>query len=575
MIAATTRWEIEPPAPEEFLHHFPDVSPLLIQLLYNRGLRTASEARAFLSGEYKTDHPFKMKGMNEAVARIRQAIRAGEPIAVYGDFDADGITATALLVTALRSLGANARPYIPDRLGESYGLNKPALTRLAEDGVRLVITVDCGIRDPAEVAHGNSLGMDSIITDHHTAPAPEDLPPARAIINPQQEGCPYPFKRLAGVGVAFKLADALLRVHRHGYDSNSPPTDLEVESLLDLVALGTVADVVPLRQENRLLVKKGLRAINNGLARAGVRALMAEARLRRGQIDAESIGFGLAPRLNAAGRLDSAMKSCQLLLSTTDEEARALAADLGQLNRERQGMTRELLEQAKAEVQSLPEERICIIAGQEYHPGIVGLIAGRLREEFSRPAIVINVGPETSRGSARSIPEFHITQALDKCKSLLVRHGGHAMAAGFEVDNSNLEALTTRLRIIAREELTVEDLIPTLRIDTELSPQQITFETLDLINQLAPFGTDNERPVFVTRGLGVRQYRTVGSNRNHLKLLLSNGVVVLDAIAFHQAKHAAGELPKAIDVVYTLSRREWNGRTDLQLVVKDLRPSEV
>ena len=575
MIAATTRWEIEPPAPDEFLSHFPDVPSLLMQLLYNRGMHSASEARAFLAGEYQGDHPFKMRGMNEAVARVRQAIRAGEPIAVYGDFDADGITATALLVTALRSLGAKARPYIPDRLGESYGLNKPALTRLAEDGVRLLITVDCGIRDAAEVAHANSLGMDVIITDHHTAPAPEDLPPARAIINPQQEGCPYPFKRLAGVGVAFKLADALLRVHRHGYDSNSPPTDLEVESLLDLVALGTVADVVPLRQENRLLVKKGLRAINNGLARAGVRALMAEARLRRGQIDAESIGFGLAPRLNAAGRLDSAMKSCQLLLSTTDEEARALAADLAQLNRERQEMTRELLEQAKAEVQSLPEERICIIAGQEYHPGIVGLIAGRLREEFSRPAIVINVGPETSRGSARSIPEFHITQALDKCKSLLVRHGGHAMAAGFEVDNSNLEALTTRLRIIAREELTAEDLIPTLRIDTELSPQQITFETLDLINQLAPFGTDNERPVFMTRGLGVRQYRTVGSNRNHLKLLLSNGVVVLDAIAFHQAKHAAGELPEAIDVVYTLSRREWNGRTDLQLVVKDLRPSEV
>ena len=574
MLTTTTRWEVQPRAPDDFLNDLLDIPPLLTQLLYNRGLRTASEARAFLAGEYKADHPFKLKGMNEAVARIRQALRVREPIAVYGDFDADGITATALLVTALRSLGADVKPYIPDRFDESYGLNKPALTQLAQDGIRLVITVDCGIRDPAEVAHANSLGMDIIITDHHTAPAPVDLPRARAIINPQQEGCPYPFKRLAGVGVAFKLADALLRVHHQGYGSDDASTDLKAEDLLDLVALGTVADVVPLREENRFLVQQGLRIINSGLGHPGVRALMAEAGLQPGQIDAERIGFGLAPRLNAAGRLDKAMKSCQLLLSSKDEEARALASELGQLNRERQKMTEGLLEQAKTEVQSMPEEHICIIAGPDYHPGLVGLIAGRLREEYHRPAIVIKLGTDTSRGSARSIPNFHITRALDKCKSLLVRHGGHAMAAGFEVDNSNLEALTARLRAIAREELTPEDLIPTLRIDTELSSKEITFETLDLISQLAPFGTENERPVFITRGLIVRQYRIVGSNRNHMKLLLSNSVVVLDAIAFHQAERITGEFPKAVDVVYTLNRHEWNGRTDLQLVVKDFRPSE-
>lgn len=575
LITTTTRWEIEPRAPDDFLSDFPDVPPLLVQLLYNRGLDTPSDAMAFLAGDYKSDHPFAMQGMNEAVARIRQAIRAGEPIAVYGDFDADGITATALLVTALRSLGADVKPYIPDRLDESYGLNKPALTQLAKDGTRLVVTVDCGIRDPAEVTHANSLGMDVIITDHHTAPAPEDLPPAKAIVNPQQEGCPYPFKRLAGVGVAFKLADALLRVCHDECDSTNTPTDLEAESLLDLVALGTVADVVPLREENRFLVQQGLRIINAGLARPGVRALMTEAGLRAGQIDAESIGFGLAPRLNAAGRLDTAMRSYDLLLSATDEDARALAADLGRLNRQRQDMTRELLERAKVDTEATPEERICIIAGEDYHSGLVGLIAGRLREEFHRPAIVIKVGPISSRGSARSIPGFHITKALDQCKSLLVRHGGHAMAAGFEVDNSNLEALISRLRAIARDELTPEDLVPTLRIDAELPRDEITFGTLDLISRLAPFGTANERPVFVTRGLNVREHRIVGSNRNHLKLLLSNGVVVLDAIAFYQGERVAGGVPKALDVVYTLSRHEWNGRTDLQLVVKDFRPSRL
>jgi len=574
LLTTTTRWEVQPRAPDDFLNDLFDIPPLLTQLLYNRGLRSASEARAFLAGEYKADHPFRLKGMNEAVARIRQALRVREPIAVYGDFDADGITATALLVTALRSLGADVKPYIPDRLNESYGLNKPALTQLAQDGIRLVITVDCGIRDQAEIAHANSLGMDIIITDHHTAPAPVDLPRARAIINPQQEDCPYPFKRLAGVGVAFKLADALLRVHHQGYESADVTTDLRAEDLLDLVALGTVADVVPLREENRFLVQQGLRIINNGLGQPGVRALVTEAGLQPSQIDAERIGFGLAPRLNAAGRLDKAMKSCQLLLSSEDAEARDLAAELGQINRERQKMSECLFEQAKAEVESLPEEHICIIAGPEYHPGLVGLIAGKLREEFHRPAIVIKLGTDTSRGSARSIPNFHITRALDKCQSLLLRHGGHAMAAGFEVDNSNLEALTTSLHIIAREELTPEDLIPILRIDAELSPKEITFNTLDLINQLAPFGTDNERPIFLTRSLNVRQHRLVGNNRNHMKLLLSNGVVVLDAIAFRQAGRITGEFPKAIDVVYTLNRHEWNGRTDLQLVVKDFRPSE-
>lgn len=572
MTSSSTKWDIAPRVPEQLARRLPDVPALLIQILYNRGLRTAPELEAFLSGEYKADQPFVMKGMHKAVARIRQAIRAGEQMAVYGDFDADGVTATALMVTALRSLGGNVRPYIPDRLGESYGLNTKAIAQLAQDGVRLLVTVDCGIRAPEEVAFGNSLGMDIIITDHHTAPAPEGLPPAVAIVNPQQQECPYPFKRLAGVGVAFKLADALFRVHNNCHDSTGEPTRFEADDLLDLVAMGTVADVVPLREENRYLVRQGLQIINSRQARAGVRALVAEARLKPGQIDSEGIGYGLAPRLNAAGRLESALKSYELLLSETDEEARALAASLGEINRRRQDMTRELLETARVEAQTMLDERICVIAGAEYHAGLVGLIAGRLREEFHRPSIVIRLGEQASRGSARSIPGFHITRALDKCKSLLVRYGGHAMAAGFEVRNSDLEALKSRLQAIAREELTEEDLVPTIRVDAELPAEQITFDTVDLLGRLAPFGTDNERPVFLTRDLTVRQCRVVG--KDHLKLLLTDGVVVVDAIAFRQAARLDGEVPQAIDVIHTLSRHEWNGRTNLQLVVKDFRPSQ-
>jgi single-stranded-DNA-specific exonuclease len=572
LTSEAAKWDIAPPAPEHIAGRLPDIPPLLVQLLYNRGLCDAPEIEAFLSGEYKADHPFVVKGMNEAVARIRQAIREGERMAVYGDFDADGVTATALMVTALRSLGGTVTPYIPNRLDESYGLNREALARLAQDGTRLLITVDCGIRAPEEVAFGNSLGLEFIITDHHTAPAPEDLPPAVAIVNPQQEGCPYPFKRLAGVGVAFKVADALFRAHNYGLGSTGESARLESEKLLDLVALGSVADVVPLREENRFLVRQGLQLINSGQARPGVRALMDEARLRPGHVDAESIGYGLGPRLNAAGRLDSALKSYRLLLSTSEEEAHALAASLGEINRKRQEMTRELLSVAKAEAESTLEERICIVTGPEYHVGLVGLIAGRLREEYHRPAIAIRMDTETSRGSARSIPGFHITRALGKCEPLLIRYGGHAMAAGFEVENSNLDTLVSRLRAVARDELTEQDLIPTISIDAELPAEQITFDTIDLLDWLAPFGTDNERPVFVTRGLRVRGCRIVGSG--HLKLLLSDGVVVLDGIAFRQGGRYAGEFPDCVDVVYTLNRHEWNGQTSLQLVIKDFRPSQ-
>lgn len=553
---------------------FPGLSPLIVQLLYNRGLSTPSEVRAFLKGEWPEDNPFRLKGMNEAVTRLRQAIRQREPIAVYGDFDTDGVTATALLVETLSALGAQVRPYIPHRVEEGYGLNMNALRELARRGSRVVVTVDCGIRSVPEVAYGRRLGLDIIVTDHH-APG-EELPPATAAINPKQADCRYPFKELAGVGLAFKLAQALLRAHRQtpvasskvGARGRAPL--LQEEDLLDLVALGTVADLAPLLGENRALVMRGLEKLNQP-QRLGLQALISRAGVRPGQITATTIGYILGPRLNAAGRLDTAMASYNLLLSSSPTEAESLALKLEEVNRERQRLTVDTLERAREQVLALgEEEKLFFVAAEDYLPGIVGLVAQRLTEEFYRPSVVVELGEKTSRGSARSIPEFNITAALDQCRDLLVRYGGHAAAAGFTVANANLEPLQQRLRQIAMHQLEGRELLPTLSIDAEVDLSEINWATYTLLEQLEPFGYANPAPLLLSRGVIVRDARLVGED--HLKMTLSDGRVVWDAIAFHQGEWV-GKLPRCLDIVYTLEVNEWNEEKRLQLNVKDLRPS--
>ena len=504
--------------------------------------------------------------MNEAVTRLRQAIRQREPIAVYGDFDADGVTATALLVETLSALRAQAEPYIPHRVDEGYGLNKSALRELAQQGIKVVVTVDCGIRSILEVAYGNGLGLDIIVTDHH-APG-EELPLATAAINPKQADCRYPFEKLAGVGLAFKLAQALLRANRQTPVIRGK-VDLDEEDLLDLVALGTVADLAPLLEENRALVTRGLEKLNQP-QRLGLRALITQAGVRPGQITATTIGYVLGPRLNAAGRLDTAMTSYNLLTSSSPAEARSLALELEEANRERQRLTVDTLERAREQVLSIgEEERLFFVAAKDYLPGIVGLVAQRLTEEFYRPSIVVELGPERSRGSARSIPEFNITAALDQCSDLLVKYGGHSAAAGFTVTNANLEPLQQRLRQIATHQLAGVELLPTLSVDAEVDLSEMNWATHALLEQLEPFGYANPTPVFLSREVIVRDARVVGED--HLKMTLSDGRAVWDAIAFRQGGWA-GKLPRRIDVVYTLEVNEWNEEKRLQLNVKDLRP---
>ncbi|MBC8262659.1 MAG: single-stranded-DNA-specific exonuclease RecJ [Anaerolineales bacterium] len=562
-------WQIAPPAPANHLARFPQLSPLIVQLLYNRGITAPLDVRDFLAGARPEDNPFRLKGMNEAVTRLRQAIRQGELVAIYGDFDADGVTATALLVETLSALGARVKPYIPHRVDEGYGLNTEALHQLASEGVKVVVTVDCGIRSIEEVNYGRKLGLDIIITDHHSVG--EEVPPALAVINPKQPDCRYPFKDLAGVGVAFKLAQALLRANRQVPVAKGE-VSVNEEDLLDLAALGTVADLAPLLGENRSLVKRGLERLN-AAERLGLRAMIAQAGLKLGQIDAATIGFILGPRLNAAGRMDDAATSYELLTCRSPDQAANLAQELEELNRRRQRLTLEALERAQEQAPMADEsQKLLFVAGEDFPSGIVGLVAGRLTEEFYRPSLVVELGPEESRGSARSIPEFNITAALDQCSGLLVKYGGHAAAAGFTVANDNLEALQERLKELAAEQLEGVELTPTLLIDAEVELSEMDWATQALLTQLEPCGYANPAPLLLSRRAIVRDARAVGTDGGHLKLSLSDGQARWGAIAFRQGQWA-GQLPPHIDVVYSLEINEWRGEKQLQLNVKDLRPS--
>jgi single-stranded-DNA-specific exonuclease len=558
------RWQIAPPLSEQELARFSDLPPLVAQMLHNRGIEDPGAAHAFLAGGSIADNPFDLKGMDEAVACLRRAIRRGEAIAVYGDFDTDGVTATALLVQTLSAMGARVRPYIPHRVDEGYGLNLDALRKLYRQGVRVVVTVDCGIRSVDEVEQA-SQGLELIVTDHHSVgPA---LPPAVAVINPRQPGCPYPFKRLAGVGVAFKLAQALIRVQGKLKETG----DLTEESLLDLVALGTVADLVPLLGENRSLVQRGL-ALLNEPSRPGAEALMANAGLRRGEVDATAIAFRLGPRINAAGRIDDAMLAYQLLASRDPLEARRLAAKLGELNSRRQVLTEETVTQAEAQVLSDdPEAHLYLAASEKFAPGIVGLAASRLTEAHYRPSVVVELGEEESRGSCRSIPEFDITAALDECATLLIRHGGHAAAAGFTIATENLEPLRHRLQAIAAEQLAGVELRPTLEIDAMLPLEEVSWATHALLGEIEPCGVDNPQPVLLSQGVEVRETRSIGSKRRHLKLTLRDGRgVAWDAIYFRHGE-LSSQIPDRIDIAYTLEIHEWNHKKQLQLNIQDLR----
>jgi single-stranded-DNA-specific exonuclease len=560
------QWNILPRIPADVAHELNNYPPILRQLLYNRGYTTREDAGHFLQAAPPDDiDPFTLLGMSKAVERLTFAIQHQEPIAIYGDYDVDGVTATALLTEALKALGGNVRPYIPNRFDEGYGLNNDALQSLKDEGIRLVVTVDCGIRSLPEAEHARSIGLDLIISDHHRPIA--ELPVALAVINQKQPGDMYPDKHLAGVGLAFKLVEALCR-----QPTLMPPqAELQVDRWLDLVALGTVADMVSLVGENRSLVRRGMDQLRQP-QRQGLFSLMNIAGLLPARINTRDIGFVLGPRINAAGRLDSALAALELLLTEDVFEAGRLAQQLHIQNQDRQKLTKEI--QAQAEqiaFQENPDALLLFAAHPDFNAGVVGLAASRLMETYYRPAIVASQGAEFTRGSCRSISEFHITRALDRCTDLLVRHGGHAAAAGFTVQNNNLPELITRLQAIATEQLGSLDLRPTLRIDMEIPLRELKPELLPHLDQLEPTGMDNPQAVFVSRGLQVRYSRTVGHDNSHLKLVVNDGRLSYDAIAFRQG-YWQDNMPEIIDLAYTFEVKEYNGHQSLQLNVKDLKP---
>ena len=557
-------WKPAPPLTEAARAALAAYHPVVAQLLFNRELADPAQAEPFLAGELnQPEDPRLLSGLPETVDRLQHAIRAGERLAVYGDYDTDGVTATALLVQVLSALGADVFPYIPEREAEGYGLNDEALESLKERGAKVVITVDCGIRSTHEAETAQGLGLDLIITDHHTPQA--ELPRALAVVDPKQPGDAYPDKGLAGVGLAYKVAQGLIR-------PMTPKPSINGSDVLDLVALGTVSDLAPLTGENRKLVRQGLGLLNRP-RREGVKSLLSVAHLKPGGVDATAIAFMLGPRLNAAGRLESALAAYELLTTADIFRASQLAAQLEGQNRERQVLTRDTQVRARElALAAKGDAHLLFAADPDFKSGIVGLAAARLTEEFYRPAVVATRNPDITRGSARSIKEFHITEAFDQCRPLLVRHGGHAAAAGFTARTENVEALAEALRAIADRELAGLELRPSLSIDADVPLSELTGDLERQLRRFQPCGYGNPTPLLASYGLKVIGSRAVGAEGRHLKLTLTDGRVTMDAIAFQQGVWL-NRMPGHIDVAYHLELNEWGGEQRLQLNVRDLRPA--
>ncbi len=546
------------------------VHPLVAEILVARGITQPDEVLPFLNPSLSALHdPYLLRGMDDAIERLLVARRNKENICIYGDYDVDGITGTALLVSFLQIVGFNCRYFIPNRFDDGYGLNVEALERIITLGANLVVSVDCGIKAVDEAIFCRERGIDLIIVDHHT-PA-ERLPEACAVVNPLQPGCAYPYKNLAGVGVAFCLLVALraaLRKERAFEQVREP----DLRDWLDLVALGTIADVVPLTGQNRIFAYQGLRQLSRN-SRPGIQALKQVAGVT-GDVSCGQVGFRLAPRLNAAGRMESAVPGVDLLLNTSPEESLRIAAELDVANAERQSIERRIFDEAVSMVEAAgdyPQRRSIVLASDCWHRGVVGIVASRLVERFYRPTILIALDDEdgTGKGSGRSIAGFHLLDAITSCSEFLEGFGGHRYAAGVSLHGDNLAAFSAAFETEAARLLSEDDLVPRLDIDVEVRPEEITGELVQELKNLEPFGAGNPEPVMLLRGMTVQERRIVGEN--HLRLRLTRDGRSFNAIAFRMA---AREIQGVVDVAFYPEMNVWNGNSTLQLRVKDLRPAE-
>lgn len=560
------KWRIAEPHPEAAARLTAAGYPCLVSaVLASRGIATAEEAAAFLEHEQRlTYSPFLMADMDKAVERVQRALADHERIAVFGDYDVDGITATCILVDYLQSRGADVLHYIPRRIEDGYGLSVDAIEGLYRKGTRLLITVDCGITGVEEVDFANSLGMDVVVTDHHECK--ETLPRAVAVVDPHRPDCGYPFKHLAGCGVALKLALAL----------GGPDREEALFSrYCTLAAIGTVADVMQMSGENRTIVSRGLAAIEHSDF-IGLHALLKEAGLAGREITSVQIGFVLAPRINAAGRMGAADKAAELLLCTDPAEAERMARELCALNRERQNVEQTIYSQAEEMIARLPDRdrSALVLESSRWHQGVVGIVASRLSEKYSRPSFMIHLNGDTGKGSCRSWGGFNLFAALENCKDLLLGFGGHELAAGFTIEEANIPAFRERMNDYARSFQGGAAPVSVLDVDVAIThPSAVTLEELEALSALEPYGSGNARPVFCLLGATLLRTQNVGQNR-HLKLRLGKGSAQFDGIFFSTVAEDCGCRPgDRVDAAFYLQVNEFRGSRTVQLQMVDLRPS--
>lgn len=545
------------------------VSSTTANILVNRGIHDQKEASEFVRASMDDlIEPFTMDGMDRVVARVIKAVRGKEKILVYGDYDADGITSTSLLFLFLKSVGADVSYYIPGRQEDGYGLSMAALERIRSLGIGLIVTVDCGISSVAEVDAASSMGIDVVITDHHEPP--DELPRAHAILNPCMKDSTYPFKGLAGVGVAMKLVQCVL-AGIDGKEKAGPGIDPRLREYLDIVALGTIADVVPLRGENRILVRHGLKVLKNS-RRVGIQQLMAVSLVNRDRFSASTVGFQLAPRLNASGRLGRAELGVNLLTTEDPELAREIAEELDSLNRERQKIEADILDEARAMLSSRPlrDMNTIVLTSDKWHQGVIGIVASKLVEEHYKPTVLIATNAGLGRGSARSIPAFHLYEGLDSCSDLLIGFGGHKYAAGMSIAEENIEAFTARFEDIVTNKLSPDDFNPFLKIDDELTLDELDWHLFEELSSLSPFGAGNPEPVLQARGLEVMYPKVVG--RNHVRMKLRQNGRSMPAIGFNMGDiYQSLAMEKVyLDAAFCLDMNEWQGEKTLQLNIKDI-----
>ncbi|MCD8390402.1 MAG: single-stranded-DNA-specific exonuclease RecJ [Firmicutes bacterium] len=542
------------------------VPKIIVTILLNREIQE-TDIEPFLKKSLKSViNPMLLPDMDKAAERILSAADKGEKITVYGDYDVDGITAAALLYDFLCSIGANVQYYIPDRRDEGYGINIMAVNKLLKSGTKLLVTVDCGITAKGEVSFAKLQGMDVIITDHHTCP--ESLPSdAAAVVNPKIPDCGYPFDALAGVGVAFKLALAISI--KKGINTTAC-----FNRYADLAAIGTIADVVSLTGENRVIVDRGLKLLATP-RRPGLKALFEVAGILGKPVTSTSIAYNAAPRLNAAGRIGSAKTSVELLLTNDEAKAKEIAEALNEINRERQATEQQIFSEALKLTEKdadFSKKKVIVLASESWHNGVIGIVASKLCERFYRPCILISLSDGIGKGSGRSIPEFNLFDALDECKELLTEFGGHSAAAGLNINESDIDEFSKKINKYADKALADKTLLPSVNIDCEINAEDLTLENAYMLERLEPFGMGNEKPLFSISAMTVTAIYAVGAEKKHLRLQLAKNNIYIYAIAFGMGELAdVYKISDTVDAAFELNINRFQGQESVQLIIKDLK----